>query len=370
MFQKSAHGGLGTYFSFLSTYRSQTFEHRFLIPDCHYRMIDKNLECYLFNHTGRNFATIIRMIRQFLFKASKKNIDIIVFHSFFSIAALLVARLFYPSVPRIYIPHGWTTLQFRRASFGSLVADFCERIACRAASCCISVSSAELSFARSAGFPGTHRLIANAVDARAAARMPESDPRESNVVNLLYVGRLDYQKGVDLLLKAYAEAAFVNPALRLKIIGESARTTRDSKLRFDARGALNIEFLGWLPRAELDSHYAQADALIVPSRWEAFGLVVREAARHGTPAIVSDRGALPDLVKDRVDGVVFHLSEDEDIGPLTELLSGLSGKELHGMRNSVWAKMEVQRSAADMVAELEKVIDSLLRRNPSTWPRR
>lgn len=56
----------------------------------------------------------------------------------------------------------------------------------------------------------------------------------------------------------------------------------------------------------------------MPSRWEAFGLVAIEAMKYGKPVIASDRGALPELVKDGVNGYVFAF---ETPNQLTEILA-------------------------------------------------
>jgi glycosyltransferase involved in cell wall biosynthesis len=69
--------------------------------------------------------------------------------------------------------------------------------------------------------------------------------------------------------------------------------------------------LGWLPRDCLHSYYAAADGLVVPSRWEGFGLVAIEAMRAGTAVIASNRGSLPELVEHGTTGYIFHLDENE-----------------------------------------------------------
>lgn len=357
---ESAHGGLGTYFSLIVDHGSERFAERFLIPDRHSRMVSAAARVRTFRHSGRNPVTIFRMVASVFSEFRSEPPDVSIFHAFFSIPALLLARVAYPSVPRIYIPHGWTTQQFRRNSLGWRLADLCERFACRLANRCVTVSVAELNFARDNGMPGTYRLVMNAAAARSLRPVENGEPRQSDDVRLLYVGRLDRQKGVDLLLRAYADAVVANPALRLRIIGEAARGKRDAARPASFPESYGVEFLGWQPRDKLDDHYAWADALIAPSRWEAFGFVVPEAARHGTPSIASDRGGLPEAVKSSGDGIIFHLSEDEDIRPLTEVLMAVSGEDLKRMRANILAKEEPRRSAAAMVSELERVIDELL----------
>jgi glycosyltransferase involved in cell wall biosynthesis len=77
------------------------------------------------------------------------------------------------------------------------------------------------------------------------------------------------------------------------------------KLRDEASGLTNVRFTGLLSQADLAGLFRGARALLVPSRFpETFGYVVLEAFAVGVPAIVSDRGALPELIADSGAGLV------------------------------------------------------------------
>ena len=88
--------------------------------------------------------------------------------------------------------------------------------------------------------------------------------------------------------------------------------------------------IGWLPRESLDAYYAAADGLVVPSRWEGFGLVAIEAMRAGTAVIASNRGSLPELVEHGITGYIFNLDET-DLGELEGTLRGLDKNRLREM---------------------------------------
>ena len=107
-----------------------------------------------------------------------------------------------------------------------------------------------------------------------------------------YVGRLSDEKGVRTLLAAWrllgAEASM------LTLVGDG-----DARADYEARAkGLAVRFAGKLPHAETLAALARARFVVLPSVcWESFGLMVAEAAVRGTPAIVSDVGALPELVQ-------------------------------------------------------------------------
>ena len=70
-----------------------------------------------------------------------------------------------------------------------------------------------------------------------------------------------------------------------------------------------VDFLGWIGADQIDGYYRSADLVVVPSRWEAFGLVVVESYRNGTPVLTSDRGGLSSLLKPGVTGFTSRLCE-------------------------------------------------------------
>ena len=111
-------------------------------------------------------------------------------------------------------------------------------------------------------------------------------------------------------------------------------------LRAEAAGLANVEFAGLLAYPDLFRLYKGARALIVPSMFhETFGYVVLEAFSAGTPAIVHDRGALPELIQQSGAGDVYR-TEDELLATMKRYLAdadlaramGEKGKSAHEIR--------------------------------------
>jgi glycosyltransferase involved in cell wall biosynthesis len=116
------------------------------------------------------------------------------------------------------------------------------------------------------------------------------DPR--NPRRLLFVGRLAYNKGVQNLLRAMARADA--GALELTIVGDGYYRAALERLAAELR-LPHVHFTGWLDQPAIADYYQSADLLVVPSLWpEPYGAVIAEAAAFGLPALVSDRGALPE----------------------------------------------------------------------------
>jgi glycogen synthase len=117
---------------------------------------------------------------------------------------------------------------------------------------------------------------------------------------VLLVGRLVYEKGFHLALDALAplvrERGRGRAAVRFVVVGTG---TAEEDLRRQAR-RLGVEragtFLGWVGDERLRELYAAADACIVPSIYEPFGIVALEAMAAGCPCVVADTGGLREIV--------------------------------------------------------------------------
>ncbi len=129
---------------------------------------------------------------------------------------------------------------------------------------------------------------------------------EARIV-LLFVGRLDPVKGVDLAIEACAMVRDRHPDIMLQIVGggsiaefeQAWQSVREHQMQD------HVEMLGVQPYHTMPNRYAAADLLIAPSMHETFGMAVLEAAACGTPAIVAKVGGLATIVRDRINGYLI-----------------------------------------------------------------
>ncbi len=96
-----------------------------------------------------------------------------------------------------------------------------------------------------------------------------------------------------------------HPGLRLVVVGSGPYETQLRAVAGRLRLGRSVQWAGFLPDDELKALVASADAVVVPSLYEPFGLVALEAAATGVPLAVSDTGGLRDLVEPGVTGVRF-----------------------------------------------------------------
>ncbi|MDO8473598.1 MAG: glycosyltransferase [Dehalococcoidia bacterium] len=124
---------------------------------------------------------------------------------------------------------------------------------------------------------------------------------------VLYVGRMEPLKGVDILIKALAQMSGVERLRCLAVGGNSNDDGEVAELRNLAESAgvaSRMTFLGPVEHEKLPLYYSAAEVTAVPSRYESFGLVALESLACGTPVVASDVGGLPTIVRDGHNGLL------------------------------------------------------------------
>ncbi len=124
----------------------------------------------------------------------------------------------------------------------------------------------------------------------------------------LFVGRLDQQKGVDVLLDALARTAGSWP---LTIVGSGWQDSRLRSATLELGLEGRVRFCGHEPPASVRRRMAGAGALVAPSRAENYPLVLLEALARGLPVIATAVGGIPEMVRHDTSAVLVE-PEDPD----------------------------------------------------------
>jgi glycogen(starch) synthase len=133
-----------------------------------------------------------------------------------------------------------------------------------------------------------------------ARRRPRSGPAE-----LLYLGRLEYEKGVHDAIAALPRIRRTHPGTTLTIAGDG--TQRDWLIEQARKHKVlkATNFVGRVDHSELLALLRRTDAAVLPSHYEPFGIVALEAAAAGAPLVTSSAGGLGEAVIDGVTGSSF-----------------------------------------------------------------
>ncbi len=295
---ETAKGGIASYLNILEHQREAlNCEFSYMIPEAHKDQVlsDKVIahEC------GRGLFGTFALAVKLVSVVRQTRPDVIFAHSTFAGISLCLAYPFLGKrVKTLYCPHGWAS--FRDSSTRvKKVVQVIERVMSFIPRRTVNISHYEHRRTRELGFSNKCTLIENTVLPAASADVLACfDPKK---INILFVGRFDRQKGFDILLDAIRKTNKAPNNICFHLVGDSVLAGEPPKFVFSG----NVFYHGWINAQDIDSYYLSADFLVMPSRWEGFGLCALEAFRNGLPVIASNRGALPDVVVADYNGLVF-----------------------------------------------------------------
>ncbi|MFY8148245.1 MAG: glycosyltransferase family 4 protein [Prochlorococcaceae cyanobacterium] len=131
-----------------------------------------------------------------------------------------------------------------------------------------------------------------------AMRQRLLDGRSDTGQLLLYIGRLSAEKQIERILPVLQAM----PEARLALVGDGPYRSQLEKIF----AGTPTHFVGYLAGEELASAYASGDAFLFPSSTETLGLVLLEAMAAGCPVVGANRGGIPDIVTDGVNGCLYE----------------------------------------------------------------
>lgn len=200
------------------------------------------------------------------------------------------------------------------------------------------IASRGLALTRSVVFP-------NGVDLERFCSLPGSQAGRM----ILFVGRLVQQKGVDVLLRAFAAVLRKCPGVRLVIAGDGYQRLYLERLSRHLGLPPNVEFVGWQTGPALTRLYQSAGMVVVPSTYEPFGLVALEAMACGRPVVASRTGGLAEVV---TDGTIGYLVPPADHLSLAQRMAQLLLEPARAVAMGQAARQEALRYSWEHVAEL------------------
>lgn len=186
---------------------------------------------------------------------------------------------------------------------------------------------------------------------------------------VLFVGRIDPVKGLDTWFRAMRLVLETEPSLKTRmcvcLIGgdldededPDSELVRLDKLKDELGLSEVVTFLGGRAQSSLPYYYASADMVVMPSRYESFGLAALEAMACGTPVVASDVGGLSFIVRDGETG--FLVPEGDEQALAECILSLLRDRELRnrmGERAVAVAQNYSWRLIADKIVDLYREV--------------
>lgn len=279
-------------------------------------------------------------------------------------------------IPFVHMFHTLGHMKNRIAGTGEAEGDYRtegEQQVLRAADRVIAATPAEVAQLQWLYGADTRKIavVPPGVDLSHFYPIPKDEAREFAGVapehrNILFVGRVEPLKGIDVLLRAIAmmtELGLVERnSLSVTIVGgdpnvRRAEMTHEMSRLQDLRNEYGIgdvvTFLGKRSQDTLPYYYSAADVVVMPSQYESFGMVALEAMACGTPVVASEVGGLAFLVRD---GETGFLVRGDDANELCERLTALITqpdlRQQMGFNANQYAQRYGWRSVAEKLLEV------------------
>ena len=205
-----------------------------------------------------------------------------------------------------------------------------------------SVRNELLDRSRILGFDLRHvKVINNGVDL--GVFHPREDwPADDGYI--LFANHLEQHKGPEYLLRAFYHVHLEFPGIRLRVLGDGDLWPHLHRLRVSLKiPERQVEFVRrtrWLTRQEMARHFQGARVVVIPSLYEAFGMVAIEALACQRPVVASNTGGLARIVQHHVNGFLAEPRDELDLARQIMILladaglrhrMGVEGRrQLHG----------------------------------------
>ena len=323
---------------------------------------EQNKKVFSLKNKNRNRKAIVNELVDY---CKKENIDIITVHhgglNCNLIYIMLKKRL--PNIKYVRYLHGC----FDKYTFGNntgrlkrLLIKVVMKKALKISDLLICISKAvEKSFENKFNIEKNNKVIIyNGID-NIFYELPILKKEDNDIKNIIFVGRLSFVKGVNLLIDAFKKVHEKNPNIKLTIVGDgeekqnlinqSKKLNLESSICFAGRQSNVIKWLD------------EADIFVYPSIWEeGFGISVVEAMSRGCIPITFNKGGLPEIIENGKNGFLISKVSSEDLAnKIIELISrdNLNIKEIRKSAIETSKKYTID----DTVKELKKAYSNLLK---------
>jgi len=278
--------------------------------------------------------------------------DIVYIHSSFAGVFARLATLGLAANPNIiYCAHGWSFLM-QGNKLKRLIYKWIEKTLSYRTDAIVTISENEHKAALKVGIDKNklHKIShgISPVCGKLDPNFINANTFSEQKLNILFLGRYDYSKGFDWLMRFIVN----NPtdSISWHIAGKAIV---DHKITIPKE----VTNHGWVPYEQVPQLLLRCDAVIIPSRWEGFGLTAIEAMKYAKPIIASKNGALPELIHGEKNGWLFDLNNDN---VLIDILQSLQIKDLNSSGEEGYNIFMKNYTESHMTEALHSLISTLL----------
>lgn len=180
-----------------------------------------------------------------------------------------------------------------------------------------------------------------------------------NVPIILYVGRIDPEKSLDILVNSFKKLIKEAPKAHLVMVGDGTAREKLEKMIKRKKLGSQTHFIGRVIGDDLSQIYRTGTVFVITSKTETQSIVLMEAMASGLPAIAVNAGAVTELVKDGENGFIFE--PDDTAGIASGINTIISNKELREKMSKNALKMIAKHDINYTLSRFEKIYNNVLR---------
>ncbi|MGH9351821.1 MAG: glycosyltransferase family 4 protein, partial [Terriglobia bacterium] len=152
-------------------------------------------------------------------------------------------------------------------------------------------------------------------------------PAKDDFIDVLFTGRFELRKGIDVLLKVIPQLCLKHPQARFILVGDDPAMADGTcfadlfrQIHASAPFLDRVVFSGAVSDRELETYLAQCDIFTAPSRYESFGLVFLEAMMFGKPVVGCRAGGMQEVIDECVTGLLAEPGDAETLRAALDIL--------------------------------------------------
>ena len=180
-----------------------------------------------------------------------------------------------------------------------------------------------------------------------------------NVPIVLYVGRIDPEKSLDILVNSFKKLIKEAPKAHLVMVGDGTAREKLEKMVKRKKLGSQTHFIGRVVGDDLSQIYRTGTVFVITSKTETQSIVLMEAMASGLPAIAVNAGAVTELVKDGENGFIFE--PNDTAGIASGINTIISNKELREKMSKNALKMIAKHDINYTLSRFEKIYNNVLR---------
>lgn len=204
-------------------------------------------------------------------------------------------------------------------------------------------------------------IIPNGVNVKELTSISAVPLRDTDTTHLLFVGRVAYVKGIDVLIDSFNRLVHrTKKKFDLTIVGPIQEPAYFAKLQVLAREQKDKIYFKQVGRMDVIKEFYSCDIFVLPTRGEVFGIVLAEAMFCKKIVVGSKCGGIPEVIEDGKTGFLFTSEDPESLSSVILNITERDKQELEAIRNKAFEKASLEYNWDKSADSVENIYRELI----------